>query len=283
MPIEISSTDFDLMKTFIEQQCGIVLRDSQNYLLESRLNGLLAQNQCRTFGEFYRLARQNRIPGLREKIINAMTTNETFWFRDSHPWQEFMNVILPEWNAAQKPSSPPRRIWSAAASMGQEAYSISMLIDSYNKNHPDTELKNRIEILGTDISTSALFVAISGNYDEMAMGRGFIPPFEQFRQTYFVRKNRVWEISEDIRKMVKFQHFNLQDSFITLGKFDLICLRNVIIYFSNDFKETLFDKIANCLAPGGYLLLGASETPIRYTNRLKLTKVGQSIYYQVKE
>jgi chemotaxis protein methyltransferase CheR len=281
--MKISSTDFDLMKTFIEEQCGIVLRDSQNYLLESRLNGLLAQTRCNSFGDFYRLAKQNRIPGLREKIINAMTTNETFWFRDSHPWQEFRDTILPEWDADQKPSSPQRRIWSAAASMGQEAYSIAMLIDSHIKKHPDTPLKGKIEILGTDISTSALFVAISGNYDTLAMGRGFIPPFDHFRDTYFVQRNRVWEISAEVKKMVNFHHFNLQDSFITLGKFDLICLRNVIIYFSNDFKQTLFDKIANCLAPGGYLLLGSSETPIRYTDRLKLRRVGQSIYYQLKE
>ena len=283
MTITITSADFPLLKQYIEDQCGIVLRDSQKYLLESRLQKLLVQHQCNTFMEFYQLAKNNRTTGLREQIVNAMTTNETLWFRDSHPWQNFLDILLPEWESEQKEKSGPRRIWSAAASMGQEAYSISMLIDSFCRRHPGCSMQQNVEIIGTDISTSALYVAISGNYDEIAMSRGFTPPWESYRTTYFVHKQRVWEISADIRKMVTFKHFNLQESFKPLGTFDLICLRNVIIYFSDEFKKNLFNRIADCLAPGGYLLLGASETPIRYTNRFGIKKLGQSTFYQLKD
>ena len=283
MTIKITSGDFPLLKGYIEDQCGIVLRDSQKYLLESRLQKLLIHYRCNTFSEFYQLAKHNRTPELREKIVNAMTTNETFWFRDSHPWQNFLEIILPQWESDLKAGRGRKRIWSAAASMGQEAYSISMLIDTFCRQQPGCTLQQNVDIIGTDISTSALYVAISGNYDEIAMSRGFVKQWEAYRKNYFSHKEKVWEISSDIRKMVSFKHFNLQDSFEPLGTFDLICLRNVIIYFSDEFKQNLFNKIADSLNPGGFLLLGASETPIRYTNRFGIKKLGQSTYYQLKD
>ncbi|MBN2716795.1 MAG: protein-glutamate O-methyltransferase CheR [Deltaproteobacteria bacterium] len=283
MTIKITSSDFPRLKGYIEKQCGIALRDSQQYLLESRLNKLLAQHQCSSFAEFYQLAMDGRVPGLNEKIVNAMTTNETLWFRDTHPWQSFQDVLLPEWDAQLKGPAVRKRIWSAAASMGQEAYSMSMLIDTYCRMHPASALSRNVEIVGTDISTSALYVAISGNYDAIAMSRGFGEPWTSYKNRYFTAKQKVWELSEDIRKMVSFRHFNLQQSFESLGKFDLICLRNVIIYFSDEFKKDLFDRMANSLNPSGYLLLGASETPIRYTSRFKSMRIGQSTFYQLKD
>ena len=283
MTMKINSTDFQLLKEYIEKQCSIVLRDSQQYLLESRLYKLLAQYNCESFRDFYNLAQSGTVPGLTEKIVNAMTTNETFWFRDSHPWKHLQEYLLPEWESRLKTSSERIRIWSAASSMGQEAYSISMLIDSYCRRMSACALQQQVEIIGTDISTAALYVAISGNYDDIAMTRGFSEPWDAYRSRYFVKKHKVWEISEELRKVVHFQHFNLQAPFDSLGKFDLICLRNVIIYFSDQFKITLFDKIANSLNPGGYLLLGASETPIRYTSRFKIKKLGHSTFYRLKD
>ncbi|MBN2529605.1 MAG: protein-glutamate O-methyltransferase CheR [Deltaproteobacteria bacterium] len=283
MTIKITDQDFPPLQEYIQQQCGIVLRDTQQYLLESRLQHLLSMHQCGTFGEFLRLVKEKNSPVLREKIVNAMTTNETFWFRDSHPWQNFAAHLLPQWEKELQNSLHKKRIWSAAASMGHEAYSMAMLIDDFCGSRHKCAMKNSVEILGTDISTSALYVAISGNYDEMAMSRGFTPPFDGYRRTCFKQTGKVWEISSHIKKMVVFKQFNLQNSFITLDKFDLICLRNVIIYFSDEFKRALFKKIAQTLNPGGYLLLGASETPIRYTRRFRSVKLGDSVYYQLKE
>ncbi|MBN2342681.1 MAG: protein-glutamate O-methyltransferase CheR [Deltaproteobacteria bacterium] len=282
MKIKITDKEFLILKEYIETHCGIALRNTQKYLFESRLSKLVAEHRCNNFTEFSQLIHSGKVNGLQEKIVNAMTTNETLWFRDNHPWQAFSEHILPTWASQITESNMSPRIWSAASSTGQEAYSISMLIHEYARLQRHPSLLQNIEIVGTDISTSALYVAISGNYDEISMTRGFIPPWDQLKTRYFTHRGRVWEINPECKKLTRFRHFNLQETFRSLGKFDMICLRNVIIYFADDFKRELFRKMESSLNPGGYLLLGASETPIRYTDNFKSIKLGISTYYQLK-
>lgn len=283
MKLTITDRDYPRLKEYIETQCGIVLRDSQKYLVESRLSGLIREQGCGGFADFCNLILRNNTKELREKIVNAMTTNETLWFRDNYPWQSFKESLLPKWDQTINDGGPPPRIWSAAASTGQEAYSMAMLIAEHCKTNRSSVLQRQAKIIGTDISTAALYVAISGNYDGVSMLRGFTDQWLRYKTTYFTQRGRVWEINAAVKKMVQFQNFNLQNSFSPLGKFDLICLRNVIIYFSDEFKRSLFAKIEHSLTPGGYLLLGGSETPLRYTERFQNTKLGNSTFYRLKE
>lgn len=280
MTRKLNDNEFLHLREYIEKHCGITLNTSQKYLLETRLDNLLYEYNFNSFAQLYELAQKNPESALREKIINAMTTNETFWFRDIHPWKAFSEHLLPKWD---KRNTTPVRIWSAAASTGQEAYSMAMLSKNYQTRHPASNIHQQIEITGTDISTSALYVAISGCYNEASMNRGFVQPWTKYKTAYFKQQGRVWEIAPEIKKVVRFLPFNLQNSFKDLDKFDLICLRNVIIYFSDDLKKSLFQKLASSLREGGYLLIGASETPLRYSNQFSLKKLNNSTFYQLKD
>ncbi len=254
--IKITEPEYRLMKKYIEQNCGIHLEDGKEYLIESRLSDLVAETQCNSFQEFHLKARTDSNGKLRERIIDAMTTNETLWFRDESAWAYLKEVAVP--SLLDKAGRAGRaRVWSAAASTGQEAYSLLMLIADEAKKRGTPSLLDKIEILGTDISSSALFLAISARYDSIAMGRGMS---EDKRQKYFTQNGNIWVFDQELKKKVHFKRFNLQSSFAAIGVFDLVMCRYVSIYFSTDFKRELFEKIAGVLTPGGVLLLGASES-----------------------
>ena len=171
------------------------------------------------------------------------------------------------------------KIWSAACSFGQEPYSTAMTIMEFAKSA--TRFKPEVfEILATDISPSALLSASSGVYDEFAIKRGLS---KNYQETYFVKKGRFWSVINDIRKSIKFKQFNLQSSFIALGKVDVVFCRNVAIYFSEDFKKTLFSKIAKTLNPGGYLFLGGSESLIGLSDQFQVIKHKGGSYYKVRK
>ena len=185
-----------------------------------------------------------------------MTTNETLFFRDNSAWEYIKEIAVPLLlDKAEK--NKKVRIWSAAASTGQEAYSLLMLLHDMAKVRGKLHLLDKIEIIGTDISTSALFLAISARYDAMTIARG-TPPDK--KQTYFTQNGNVWEFDQILKKRVTFRQFNLQNSFVSLGKFDLILCRYVAIYFSEQFKRKLFSKMAQSLNSGCVLMLGATES-----------------------
>ena len=174
-----------------------------------------------------------------------MTTNETLWFRDKSAWDYIKEVEVPRlMDKVEKGEKV--RVWSAAASTGQEAYSLLMLLNDAAKAKKKPYLLDKIEITGTDISTSALFLATAARYDSMAIGRGV--PADKM-PVYFKKAGNVWEFDKVLKKRVTFKQFNLQNSFITLGKFDLVLCRYVAIYFSSRFKRELFSKIAKVLKP----------------------------------
>ncbi len=254
--VKINKKEYDLMKKYIEDQCGIFLEDGKEYLIESRLSDLVEEIDCKSFADFHQKAKMDIGGKLKDRIIDAMTTNETLWFRDDSLWEYLREVAVPALLdiAASKGKA---RVWSAAASTGQEAYSLLMLIDEEAKRRGTPSLVNRIEIFASDISSSALFVAISGNYTSLAVKRGL--PLDK-KNKYFTQKDNVWSFDQELKKRVKFEKFNLQNSFTSLGAFDLILCRYVIIYFSREFKKTLFAKMARALNPKGVYILGASES-----------------------
>jgi len=276
MPEAITANEFKLLRDLIEQSCGIALGDEKAYLIETRLVGLMTENGCEDYGSFYRLVARDPENRLRDKIVDAMTTNETLWFRDSHPFTILKEKLLPP--LAQELLGGNRfriRIWSGASSTGQEAYSIAMTIQEYCRANPGLR-PDQFEILASDISPSALFLAKGGRYDEATLGRGLSP---ERREKFFHPEGRVWVVNDDIKRMVTFRKFNLQDAMDPLGHFDIVFLRYVCIYFSDPFKRQIYQGIARLLAPDGHLIISAVESLRGITDAfVQLGHAGGSYY-----
>ncbi len=192
--LKINSSEYSLMKKYIEEHCGIRLEKGKEYLIESRLTDLVIENGCSSFKEFYEKVKSGNSGKLRDRIVDAMTTNETLFFRDKSTWKYLREVGVPGLlDKAEKGGKV--RIWSAAASTGQEAYSLLMLLNDGANERKKPHLLDKIEILGTDISTSALFLAIAARYDSMAMSRGTTP---DIKERYFTKTGNVWEFDREV-------------------------------------------------------------------------------------
>ena len=183
-----------------------------------------------------------------------MTTNETFWFRDGYPFDYLQSTLLPEFQGES--AFGPIRIWSAACSSGQEPYSISMLVEESLKS--SSKGRRKVEVVATDLSGSMLDQARLGVYDKMSIMRGLSP---LRLDNYLTRQKHyeTWEVRPEIKRRIKFQALNLLDSYTSLGKFDVIFCRNVLIYFNGELKNSILRKLYGALKPGGALILGASE------------------------
>lgn len=271
----ISARDYDVFRRFLEEACGIVLGENKQYLVASRLNRLLRELEIESVGELVQgLGKQPR-SGLRERIIDAMTTNETFWFRDNHPYALLKNLILPGL-AKQRPAQI--RIWSAACSSGQEPYSISMVVQEYLQSRPGS-LANNVQIIGTDISPSMLESAKTGTYDALALSRGLSP---ERKQRFFVPQGGLWQVKDEIRSRVRFAELNLMNNYASLGKFNIVFCRNVLIYFSSQLKRDILRRIAQAMMPGGYLFLGSTETIASYSDAFDTVRHEGGIVYRLK-
>jgi len=279
--VDISKHEFDILRDYIRTHCGISVGDEKNYLIESRLTQLVIENGCRGFEEFYHKAKNDPRGALRDKIVDAITTNETSWFRDGAIWTAIKEAIIPGLIATLTAGRKPKiRIWSAACSTGQEPYTLAMLIDEALSLPAHSKIQaDQFEIVATDISPSALFLAISGRYNQIAMSRG-LP--ESYRNRYFTLTDSVWLISPTLKQRVTFKKFNLQDPFTSLGLFDVVFCRNVAIYFSPTFKTDLFNRIAKVLTPCGVFVLGASESLLGYSAAFDLVEYKKIIYYRSK-
>ncbi|MHB8789050.1 MAG: CheR family methyltransferase [Desulfobulbaceae bacterium] len=275
----ITIEEFRLIRDYVEKHCGIHLSDDKVYLVETRLTTMMFEQGCRTFGELYNKAVLDKTHLLRDKIIEAITTNETFWFRDLHPFSILTEVMLKQY--ADEIAAGKRtkiRFWCCACSTGQEPYSIAMTFLEFARRHPWLKPEH-IEILATDISSTVLFLGKLGRYDSLAITRGLS---DEFRDRYFVKSDKIWTISDEVKKMVRFQKLNLQENFNHLGKQDVIFCRNILIYFSLEFKQNILKRIAALLRPSGYLFLGASESIIMYTQEYDMQRHAMGLYYQVK-
>jgi len=279
MSVKITPDEFLLLRDSIEQICGIRVGDGKAYLIESRLGKVLAEYGCDSFRAFHSVLKTRMDATLRSKLINAMSTQETLWFRDTHPFRIFTEKLMPAYQEEIQSCRRQRvRIWSAASSTGQEAYSLAMSILDAQRSNPAVR-PAAYEILGTDIASSAVTAAQNGQYDRIAMGRGLDP---EHRRRYFVDDGRYCRIVDEVKRIVTFREFNLQESFMSLGRFDIILCRNVAIYFSDAFKRDLYAKIHGVLAPGGCLFLGSSESISAYSTDYDLLDHKGGIYYRVK-
>lgn len=267
--------DFNLFRDFLERTCGIVLGDNKQYLVASRLNRLLEQRGINGLGELMRRIQQQPHSGLREIVVDAMTTNETLWFRDIYPFEVLKNRLIPEFIASQP--GQRLRIWSAACSSGQEPYSLSMAIDEFERANPG-QLRGGAQIVATEISSSMLSAAKSAQYDSLAIARGL----SQDRLTRYFDEATPgqWTVKMPLRNRVEFRQLNLLDSYSILGKFDIVFCRNVLIYFSADVKKDILRRIHATLKPGGYLMLGASEALNGLPELYRMVQCSPGIIYQ---
>ena len=267
--------DFEQFRVFLEKTCGILLGSNKQYLVSSRLNKLMEQNNIKTLGELVQRIQSQPRGGLREQVVDAMTTNETLWFRDTYPFEVLKSRVLPELIKANP--GQRLRIWSAASSSGQEPFSLSMAIDEFERSNLG-QLKSGVQIVATDLSASMLTACKAGEYDSLAMGRGLS---QERLQRYFDPKGPGrWVVKPAIRNRVEFRMLNLLDSYASLGKFDIVFCRNVLIYFSAEVKKDILTRIHATLKPGGYLFLGASEALNGLPDLYQMVQCSPGIIYR---
>lgn len=277
---KISPAEAKLLSDYIYKISGITLDRSKGYLLEARIGPLLQEQGCASYIDLHRKARMNIGGRLERKIIDAISTNETLFFRDNSPFQALQHKILPDLIDARTSKSSgflptPIRIWSAACSTGQEVYSIAITLKELL---PDLR-KYRITLLGTDISGAAVARASSGSYNQFEIERGL----ERSKlEKYFHLVGNQWKIKDPIRAMVSFRKFNLMAPFTGLGKYDIVFCRNVAIYFNRADRKKLFEKIADILAPDGYLIIGSTESLTGVTTRFAPQRHLRAIIYKLK-
>lgn len=276
MSAEISQEDYRAFKEFLQESSGILLGENKQYLVKSRLRRIMAENRFSTLGELVEQLRRNPRGSLPETVIDAMTTNETLWFRDTHPFRILEEQLLPE--MAQVSGNQPLRIWSAACSTGQEPYSIAMVVDEYRRRNPG-KLRRPVEIVATDVSKPVIQAARQGEYELLALGRGLSADRQK---KYFEQKSSgSWQVRKEIRDMVSFREHNLLERF-NLGQFDIVFCRNVLIYFSSDLKQDILIRIHGVLRKGGYLILGASESLNSLNQYYEMVQCRPGIIYRAR-
>jgi chemotaxis protein methyltransferase CheR len=246
----LSAENYKFLQEETYRESGIVLDQDKHYLLESRLGPILRSAKLATLDDLCIRLRTRSSPELTQRVMEALTTNETLFFRDMAPFDALKKQILPELLSKLAPSRP-LEVWSAAASSGQEAYSIAMLLEEQGPHAMPPR------ILGTDISEQILDCAREAKYVQFEVNRG-LPAL--YLVKYFNREGLDWRLKNVIREMVKFQRFDLRQPMRQLGRFHIIFCRNVLIYFDQETKSKILKQIATVLEPGGYLLLGGAES-----------------------
>lgn len=275
MKAEITPQEYEAFKTFLQDACGILLGENKQYLVKSRLRRIMEENKLHTLGDLLERVKRSGRSSLKEVVIDAMTTNETLWFRDNHPFRILQDKLLPEFG--DRKGTQSLRIWSAACSTGQEPYSVGMIIEEYRRQRPG-KLRD-VKITATDISKSVLEVARRGEYEMIAIGRGLSP--ERQKQFFTPAMNGSWQIRPQIKSMVEFREMNLLERYM-LGKFDIVMCRNVLIYFSAELKKDILTRIHATLNPGGYLILGASESLNGLPHLYEMVQCHPGIIYRKK-
>lgn len=263
-------TDFDIYKNLLKEKSGLILTQDKSYLLESRLTPV-----AKKWGYDGIPAMTNTLRGMPEKelitdIVEAMTTNETSFYRDNTPFENFKEVVLPYFKE-KNPANKNLRIWCAAASSGQEPYSLAMLLKEEAPNMPGWNF----EIIGTDISLEILDQAKEGVYTQFEVQRGL--PITHLMK-YFTQDGEKWRINQDVKNMIQYKYFNLLDGMTMLGKFDVIFCRNVLIYFDQADKKNIMERAAQQLNDDGFFFLGGAETILGITDCFKNVPDRRGLY-----
>jgi chemotaxis protein methyltransferase CheR len=262
--------DYDFLRKALKARSGLVLSADKQYLVESRLLPIARKAGFANLGELVAALKRGDTDALMTKVVEAMTTNETFFFRDKTPFENFRSTVLPALLAARR-GCRTIRIWCAAASTGQEPYSLAMAL----KDVEASVAGWRIEIIATDLASEVLEKAQAGIYSQFEVQRGL--PI-QLLIKYFTKVGDMWRIAPEIRAMVKFKQLNLLADFSALGTFDVIFCRNVLIYFDQETKIGLLNRLGRITAGDGYLVLGAAETVVGLTDSFRTMPELRGLY-----
>src|SRR3974390_3393988 len=253
--------DFDYLRKLLRERSGLVLAAEKQYLAESRLLPVARKHRLSSLADLVERLKTTSPGVLATEVIEAMTTNETLFFRDKIPYNQFRDIIVPALIASHS-YRRSIRIWCAAAASGQEPYSLAMILREMNQLLAGF----KIEILATDLSNEMLEKAKTGIYSQFGVQRGL--PIQQLIK-YFARVGEFWQIAPELRAMVSFRQLNLLQDFGHLGSFDLIFCRNVLIYFDQPTKKAVLERLSRLIEPDGFLVLGAAETVIGLTDTFK--------------
>lgn len=272
----IDPAEFDQFRKFLEDACGISLGDNKQYLVTNRIRRILEDHKIASFGELVRVLKSGSNRKLREQVIDSMTTNETFWFRDNYPYDHLKNKLLPELMSGNNKMFGPVRVWSAACSSGQEPYSISMIVEEYKRQ--TLNLPRQVQIVATDLSSTVLDQAKKGEYDKLTVLRGLSA--ERLDRYFDNPSENVWRVKNLVKDRIDFRSLNLMDSYASLGKFDIVFCRNVLIYFNGDLKRQILQKIHASLKPQGILYLGSSEGLAGAADLFEMVRCEPGILYK---
>jgi chemotaxis protein methyltransferase CheR len=281
--MEMSPATFDELRRLIHRISGIVVADDKEYLIRHRLEPLVRRGSCRDFDEFRKKLSSNVDLTLQEAIIEAITTQETAFFRDNHPFETFRQQVLPALlqnaRGAKNPSGGARiRLWCAGAATGQEAYSLAMLVCEYLELHRNCGFAQRdFSILATDISGAATATATAGKYERRDIDRGLSPALSQ---RYFDQESGCWVARPILREMLEFRRLNLTQPFTGLGKFDAIFCRNVLIYFDEPTRRRICEQFIQMLPDGGWLVLGSAENLYGLNTRFESVRFGDTLLFR---
>ncbi|MDR1811654.1 MAG: protein-glutamate O-methyltransferase CheR [Candidatus Fibromonas sp.] len=283
----MNKEDYDAISKYVFDVCGIVLGDGKEYLVEHRLKPILNELDCHSFPDLTRKLNSGTASfSIREKIINAMTTNETSFFRDEQPYDTFRDIIMPDMFKRVKQRKERTnqrrgakvRMWSVAASTGQEPYSMAMIIaDAVSAKGMGLVEMEDFGILGTDISSRVLAKAIRGMYGAFEVARGLT---QEMLARHFIEEGDFYVIRENLRRMVEFKAFNILEPFTQIGSFDVIFCRNILIYFTNEAKREILAQLYEVLAPNGYLLLGSTENMYDLNSDFTMEWLGETTVYR---
>jgi len=268
----VTSADFGYVSTLVRQRSAIVLEPGKEYLVEARLLPVAREAGLASVGDLVARVRRAPTAALAERVVEAMTTNETSWFRDVHPFSLLTEHLLPAL-ATSRARERHVRVWSAASSTGQEAYSIAMLLADWLRGRPGWSAS----ILGTDLSQEVVDKARAGRYSQLEVNRGLPAPM---LVRHFARSGTEWQVGEELRRMVEFRTLNLAAPFPVLPPFDIVFCRNVLIYFDTATRRQVLDRIVRTMRPDGALLLGAAETTMSLGTTLERVQVARASYHR---
>jgi chemotaxis protein methyltransferase CheR len=268
----LSAHEFAYISGLVRRDAAIVLDAGKEYLVEARLLPLARQSGLTTVSEFVNRAQQRPEPELHRKIVDALTTNETSWYRDNEPFAALANVLLPDLMPSRS-TARNLRVWSAACSSGQEPYTISMVLQDA------LPAGWSYDITATDISTEMLTRAEAGRFSQLEMNRG-LPASMLVR--HFERDGAHWRVSADLRKPITFKRLNLAAPLPPLPTFDVVYLRNVLIYFDVETKRQVLQRVSALMRPDAWLFLGAAETTIGIDDRFERVAAGRTSAYRLR-
>jgi chemotaxis protein methyltransferase CheR len=270
MPIH--TDDFSYIQNLVHQRSAIVIETGKEYLVESRLLPLLRHEGFDSLSSLVRALRLRGYDGLHQKVVEAMTTNETSWFRDFHPFETLKKEIIPDM-MKKRSATRALNIWCAACSSGQEPYSIAILL----REHFPALASWKVRILATDLSSEMVTRARLGKYNQIEINRGLPAPI---LVKYFSMYGPEWTIKDDLRRLMEFRVLNLADTWPPMGDMDIVFLRNVLIYFNIQTKKEIFSKLRRLLRMDGYLFLGSAETTFNLDDSFERTQFDKTGCYR---